>query len=199
MGKELKIAVLGSTNGTDLQPVIDAIAAKKLNAKIVMVGSDKKDAYILERAARHGIETKSFEYQKGEDRAKTEAEIVAEFKRRSTDIVLLIGFMKIITPYFVGEFRHRIWNLHPSLLPKYAGGMDLDVHRRVIENKESQTGCTLHEVTEDLDSGRIIMQKSCRVEKEDTPATLKVKVQKLEQECLIESLKGLSEGSITTD
>jgi formyltetrahydrofolate-dependent phosphoribosylglycinamide formyltransferase len=189
MKKELKIGVLGSTRGTDLQAIIDEIEAGKLNAKISLVVSDKKDAFILERARMHGIKNFFVDYKKFRDREMAEKEIIKKLKEEKTELVILIGFMKILTPYFVSEFRGRIWNVHPSLLPKYAGGMNLDVHKQVINNKDEETGCTLHEVIERVDAGKIIMQKKIKVLPNDTPETLKEKVQKLEQECILKAIK----------
>jgi formyltetrahydrofolate-dependent phosphoribosylglycinamide formyltransferase len=186
---ELKIGVLGSTRGTDLQAIIDEIEAGRLNAKISLVVSDKKDAFILERARRHGIKTFFVDYKKFQNREMAEREIIKKLKDEKTELVLLIGFMKILTPYFVSEFRGRIWNIHPSLLPKYAGGMNLDVHEQVIKNKDEETGCTLHEVTEKVDAGKIIMQEKIKVLSSDTPETLKEKVQKLEQKCILKAIK----------
>ena len=192
----IKIAVLGSTKGTDMQAIIDEIAANKLNAQIVLVVSDKKNAIILDRAKKHNIETFFVDYKKYSTREDTEKEIVKMLEHKKTELVLLIGFMKIISLYFVKKFERRIWNIHPSLLPKYAGGMNLDVHAQVIANKEKETGCTLHEVTEEVDKGKIILQKKCPVLASDTPETLKEKVQKLEQEALLDAIKMVTSGKL---
>jgi len=193
----LKIAVLGSTKGTDMQAIIDAIKNQELDAEIVLFVSDKDNAVILERAKKKGIETLIVNYKEFANREEAEKVIVQNLKKKQTEIVLLIGFMKITTPYFVNEFKGRIWNIHPSLLPKYAGGMDLDVYGEVLKNNEKETGCTLHEVSEEVDSGKIILQKKCEIEDNETPETLKIKVQKLEQECLLEALKMVIDGKLT--
>ena len=197
MSRTVRLAVLGSTKGTDMQAIIDAIERKELDSQIVLVASDKKDALILERAARHGIETLAVDYKDFANRSDAEAAIALEFKKRNADLVILIGFMKILTPYFIGQFRGRIWNIHPSLLPKYAGGMNLDVHAEVLRNNEKESGCTLHEVVEKVDGGRILMQKKCDVSAGETTESLKAKVQKLEQECLIEAIGMVSQGQLT--
>ena len=199
MGKTSRkviLGLLGSTTGTDLQAIINAIEAKKLNAKIALVASDKADALILQRAKKHKIPTIVSDYGMAKERAIAEKVFVNEFRKNKVDLVLLIGFMKILSPYFVHEFKHRIWNIHPSLLPKYAGGMNANVHAEVLRNKDKETGCTLHEVTENVDSGKIIMQKRCAVEAGDTIETLKQKVQKLEQECFLEAIKMVTQGKI---
>ncbi len=197
MAEKLRIAVLGSTRGTDLQAIIDAASRKELDAQIVLVASDRNDAYILERAKTHGIETLFVDYKKYAARADAEKIIVQKLREKKADLVLLIGFMKIISPYFVSAFRARMWNIHPSLLPKYAGGMDNGVHAQVLRNGEKETGCTLHEVSEQVDAGKIILQKKTRIEKGDNAQTLKAKVQKLEQECLLEAIKMCTEGRLS--
>lgn len=197
MSRTVKLAILGSTKGTDLQAIIDAIGKKELNSEIVLVASDKKDAVILERAAKSGIETLAVDYKSFNNRSDAEAVIASEFKKRNADLVILIGFMKILTPYFIGQFRGRIWNIHPSLLPKYAGGMNLEVHSEVLRNNEKESGCTLHEVVEKVDEGRILMQKKCEIAPGETPESLKAKVQTLEQQCLIEAIRMVSEGQMS--
>ncbi|HLC93271.1 MAG TPA: phosphoribosylglycinamide formyltransferase [archaeon] len=194
---KIKIAVLGSTKGTDLQAIIDAIEAGKLDAEIVAIGSDKQDSFILERAKKHKIQAIFVNYKNFAKRENAERVFADEFRKRKADLVLLIGFMKILSPYFVRAFRGRIWNIHPSLLPKYAGGMNMDVHEQVLRNGEKETGCTLHEVSEKVDAGKIIMQKKCPIVKNDTAQTLKEKVQKLEQECLLEAVKMVIEGKLS--
>lgn len=197
MVAKIKLAVLGSTNGSDMQAIIDAIWKGNLNAEIVLVASDKKDAPILERASKHNIPTFIMEYSRSKNRSEVEATLVTELKNRGAELILLIGFMKIITPYFISEYKGRIWNIHPSLLPKYASGMNLDVHAQVLENHETESGCTLHEVSEKVDEGRIILQKECKIVPGETVHTLKEKVQKLEQECLIEGIEMVLEGKLS--
>tara|TARA_Y100000310_G_scaffold22950_1_gene21988 strand:- start:5558 stop:6151 length:594 start_codon:yes stop_codon:yes gene_type:complete len=192
----LSIGVLGSTKGTDLQAIIDAIENKELEAQIVLVAGDKEDAFILERARKHNLETFSIDYKKFKSREEAEKPIIEKFKEKGTDLILLIGFMKIISPDFVKEFKGRIWNIHPSLLPKYAGGMNLDVHEEVLKNNEKETGCTLHEVSEEVDKGKIILQKKVLIAEGETVDSLKGKVQKLEQECFLEAIKSVIDGKI---
>ena len=196
MGK-LRIAVLGSTRGTDMQAIIDAIQKGELDAEIVVVISDKKDALILDRAKMNNIETFTVDYLAVETRKEAEEEIAKKLREKDAELILLIGYMKVLTVYFVDEFRRRIWNIHPSLLPKYAGSTDTNVHELVIKNHDRETGCTLHEVTENIDSGRIILQKKIEVSEADTPETLKEKVQKIEGECFLEAIKMVTEGKIS--
>lgn len=183
-----KLGVLGSTKGTDLQAIIDAIDQKKLDATVEVVISNSSNAYILERAAKHNISNFFISHLRRR-REDFDDEISAIFKKHEVDLVLLIGFMRILSTKFCNEWKMRILNVHPSLLPKYAGGMDMNVHEEVIKNKEVETGCTIHFVTENVDEGPILIQKKCYVDVNDTPDSLKKKVQKLEGEAFIDAIK----------
>ena len=109
-------------------------------------------------------------------------------EEHNVDLILLIGFMRILSQGFCHRWQDKILNVHPSLLPKYAGGMDTNVHEEVLLNGDLKTGCTIHFVTEDVDSGPILIQKSCAVEKSDTVETLKKKVQILEGQAFVEAI-----------
>ena len=183
----INIGVLGSTKGTDLQAILDAIHSKNLNATVSTVISNRKNAYILDRAKDHGVPF-YFISHKGKDRKDFDAEMTEVLKKHEVDLVLLIGFMRILSSSFCREWRDRILNVHPSLLPKYAGGMDTNVHEEVLKNKDKETGCTIHFVTDELDSGPILIQKKCAVEEGDTVETLKSKVQALEGEAFLEAI-----------
>ena len=190
----IKIGVLGSTRGTDLQAVIDSINKKELVAEVAVVISNKKGAYILKRAEQNKIPS-VFLSHKGLKRKVFDRKITNILKKNSVELILLIGFMRVLSSGFCQEWRDRLINVHPSLLPKYAGGMDSSVHEEVIKNGEKETGCTIHFVTEDVDGGPILIQKKCRVDDDDTVETLKAKVQQLEGIAFIESIK-LIQGNI---
>ena len=183
----INIGVLGSTKGTDLQAILDAIHSKKLIATVSTVISNRKNAYILDRAKNHSVPF-YFISHKGKDRKDFDAEMTEVLKKHEVDLVLLIGFMRILSSSFCREWRDRILNVHPSLLPKYAGGMDTNVHEEVLKNRDKETGCTIHFVTDELDSGPILIQKKCAVEEGDTVETLKSKVQTLEGEAFLEAI-----------
>jgi len=183
----INIGVLGSTKGTDLQAILDAIHSKKLSATVSTVISNRKNAYILDRAKDHSVPF-YFISHKGKDRKDFDAEMTEVLKKHEVDLVLLIGFMRILSSSFCREWRDRILNVHPSLLPKYAGGMDTNVHEEVLKNRDKETGCTIHFVTDELDSGPILIQKKCAVEEGDTVETLKSKVQTLEGEAFLEAI-----------
>lgn len=183
--RTVKLGVLGSTKGTDLQAIIDAISAGKLDASVEIVISNRSKSYILERAANHSIEN-VFISHKGRSREDFDAEMTAILKNHHVDLILLIGFMRILSAEFCREWTGKVLNVHPSLLPKYAGGMDTNVHEEVLANRETETGCTIHLVTAEVDGGPIIIQKRCSVEPDDSLESLKAKVQKLEGEAFIE-------------
>ncbi len=194
----LKIGILASTKATDMQAVIDAIESHQLDAKIMVLISDKKSAYCLERAEKHNIPAIYINPKEKsmEDFDKEAAELL---DHNDTELVLMLGYMRIVSGWFVNRYKNRIINIHPSLLPDFAGGMDLNVHQQVIDAKAKVTGCTLHFVTESVDAGPIIMQKSVEVISKDTAGTLKEKVQKAEQEIIVKSLKLFSEGKIKVE
>jgi len=191
----LRIGILASTKGTDMQAVIDVISSKKLNAVISVVVSNKKDAYALERAKNNNIKAVFLE-PKGKDREQYDKEIAKVLEQNNVDLILLIGYMRFLSPWFVNKYKNKIMNIHPSLLPKYAGGMDRDVHAEVLKNNEKVTGATLHFVDEGADTGPIILQKEVKIEKNETINSLKEKVQNAEQEIIVKAIDLCSRGKI---
>ena len=187
----IKLGILGSTKGSDLQAILDSISSNELNAKISVVVSNRKSAYILERAKNNNVPA-IFISHSGKTRKVFDREITVVLKKHEVDLVLLIGFMRILSAEFCREWREKVLNVHPSLLPKYAGGMDTNIHEEVLNNFETETGCTIHFVTDEVDSGPVLIQKKCNVDSNDTVETLKTKVQKLEGEAFIEAIKLIS-------
>ena len=187
----IKLGVIGSTNGTDLQAVLDAVGSGELNAEVSVVLSNQKNAYILERAENHNVPA-VFVSHKGKTREEFDAEMTGVLKEYGVDLVLLVGFMRILSAGFCREWQNKLLNVHPSLLPKYAGGMDTNVHKEVLKNGDTQTGCTIHFVTDEVDGGPILVQKKCNVASGDTAETLKIKVQQLEGEAFIEVINLIS-------
>jgi len=188
--------VLGSTRGTDLQAVIDAIESDQLkDVEISFVLSNKEDAYILERAKKHNLKA-IFLDPKGKEREEYDKEVDKLLQEHNIELVLLIGYMKLMSSWFVQKWLNKVMNIHPSLLPKYAGGMDKGVHETVLENKDEVTGCSLIFIDEGADTGPIILQKEVKVEDEETVETLKEKVQKAEQEVIIKGIELYRDGKI---
>ena len=184
----IRLGVLGSTRGTDLLPVLEAIQAGILNASVEVVVSNRRGAPILEKAKKHNIDH-FFINHKNKTREAFDKEISERLKEKEVDLVLLIGFMRILSESFVAGWNGKIINVHPSLLPKHAGGMNEDVHGQVLKAGDKETGCTIHLVTAKVDEGPILVQKKCPVLAEDTVGSLKEKVQKLEGEAFIEVIK----------
>ena len=184
----IRLGVLGSTKGTDLQAILDAISKKELDSEVSLVVSNKEKAYILERAENYKIPNYYISHN-GLSRKKFDSLISEQLKEHEVDLVLLIGFMRILSKEFCSEWSDKILNVHPSLLPKYAGGMDNNVHEEVLKNKDLETGCTIHFVTDKLDAGPILVQKKCTVEQNDTALTLKQRVQALEGKAFLEAIK----------
>ena len=175
----LPVVVLISGSGSNLQAIIDGAAAD-LPVEIRAVISNKSDAYGLERARQANIETRVLDHREFEDRESYDlalGDLVEEFQ---PGLVILAGFMRILTPEFVQRFRGRVFNIHPSLLPKFRG---LHTHERAIEAGEKEHGASVHFVTEELDGGPLILQVRVPVETDDTPASLAARV--LTQEHII--------------
>ena len=190
----IKLGVIGSTNGTDLQAVLDAIAYGELVAKVSVVISNNEKAHILDRAKNHDIPA-VFIPHRGKTREEFDNEMTAVLKKNQIDLILLIGFMRILSSEFCLEWQDRLLNVHPSLLPKYGGGMDTSVHEEVLKNGDAVTGCTIHFVTEDVDGGPILIQKKCDVVQNDTIDSLKTKVQALEGRAFIEAIQLIQKNS----
>ena len=190
----IKLGVLGSTNGTDLQTILDSIASGELNGEVSVVLSNRKNAYILERAKNHNVPA-FFNSHKEKSRKEFDDEMTAILKEHTVDLVLLIGFMRILSAKFCQDWQDRLLNVHPSLLPKYAGGMDTNVHADVLINGDTETGCTIHFVTDEVDAGPILIQKKCNVQPNETVDTLKTKVQKLEGMAFIEAIQLIQNNS----
>ena len=190
----IKLGVIGSTNGTDLQAVLDAIAYGELVAKVSVVISNNEKAHILDRAKNHDIPA-VFIPHRGKTREEFDNEMTAVLKNNQIDLILLIGFMRILSSEFCLEWQNRLLNVHPSLLPKYGGRVDTSVHEEVLKNGDAVTGCTIHFVTEDVDGGPILIQKKCDVVQNDTIDSLKTKVQALEGRAFIEAIQLIQKNS----
>jgi len=194
----IKLGVLASTRGTDLQAIIDEIAAGRLDAEVSCVISNKEECGALEKARTHGIDD-IFINSKDKEREDFDKEVAAELDKRGVELILLIGYMRFLSPWFVHKYENKVMNVHPSLLPAFAGGMDLDVHKAVLEQGAKVTGCTIHFIDEGADTGPIIIQKEIPVEENDTEETLKEKVQALEKEAFIEAINLFKDGRLSVE
>lgn len=179
--KRARIGVLASGGGTNLQCVIDACERGEIDADVAVVVSNVPEAFALERAKKHHIDAYAFPH-KGVTREQHEADIIECLEQHSVDLVLLAGYLRILTPVFIDKYKGRLMNTHPALLPSFGGsGMHgLKVHKAVLDYGCKVSGCTIHFVTLDVDGGPIILQKSVQVLEEDTPETLQERVLKEE-------------------
>ncbi|MDY6986017.1 MAG: phosphoribosylglycinamide formyltransferase [Candidatus Thermoplasmatota archaeon] len=193
----MKVAILASTKGTDMEAIFEAIKDGRLRGvEISMVISDRKDAYALERARNHGIKG-IFVDPGGKKREEYDRELAVILG--DVDLMLLIGYMRLLSPWFVERYRNRIINVHPSLLPAFGGGMDLDVHKKVLEYGAKVSGATVHFVDEGADTGPVILQRAVEICDDETPESLKAKVQKVEGELLVEVVELLRDGKIRVE
>ena len=178
-----KVAVLASTRGTNFQSLIDAKKSGILkdNIEICCLVTNKADCGAVEKAKSAGIPVHAID-SKGKSREEFDREVMEALDQYKPDLLVLGGYMRIVGKEMVNQYRNRMINIHPSLLPKYGGGMNLDVHRAVLEAGEKETGMTIHLIDEGVDTGPIVLQKSCPIDPSDTPETLKDKVQALEKE-----------------
>lgn len=195
-----KLAVFVSGGGTDLQSVIDAIERGYIgNARIEVVVASSPDAYALTRAENHGIHAVVYtKKQFGGDENKMFEALKDYLAEMQIDYIILAGYLRIIPPFFVKAFEHRIINIHPSLIPKYCGDgyYGMKVHEAVVAAGEKESGCTVHFVDEGTDTGKIIMQSRVAVYPTDTPDTLQKRVLEEEHRLLPKAVKLLTEGKI---
>lgn len=173
----LRVAVLASGRGSNLQAIIDGIEANLVQATIVAVISNKKDAVALERARKHGlkdlfVDPKPFAGQPDSREAYDRA-LLATLQQHDVELVLLAGYMKIVTAVLVNAYANRMMNIHPSLLPSFPG---LDVQKKAIEWGCKLAGCTVHFVTEGVDEGPIILQAAVPILDDDSPETLAARI-----------------------
>lgn len=175
------VAVLASTRGTNFQSLIDAKNEGVIrdNVAIRCLITNKSDCGAIEKAKSAGIPS-HFVDPTGKTREQFDKEVMSILEEYETDLIVLGGYMRIISAPMVSKYRNRIINIHPSLLPKFGGGMNMDVHKAVIDAGEKESGMTIHLIDENVDTGPIVLQKKCKVDPLDTPETLRDKVQKLE-------------------
>lgn len=173
MADMCRLVILISGSGSNLQAFIDSIARGELNARIVAVISNKADAGGLQRAANADIPTEIIDHKKFASREAFDTELRARVENYQPDLVVLAGFMRILTPIFLRPFYGKLINIHPSLLPKYPG---LNTHQRALDAGDTEAGATVHFVTEELDGGPAILQASVPIHADDTAAAIIARV-----------------------
>ena len=194
--REEKIGVLCSGRGSNLASIIEAIERGEIRAEIAVVIADKADAYALERAREKGIPAVAVVYRDYAERAEFERALLTELHAHGVTLVVLAGFMRILSPVFVHAYTGRILNIHPALLPSFPGA---HAHRDVLAYGVKVSGCTVHFVDEGMDSGPIILQASVPVQDEDTEETLAARVLAQEHRIFPEAIKLYVEGRLRTD
>ena len=173
-GKKIDTAIFISGSGSNLNSIIKNSLKKNFPIKISLVISNNKNAYGINYAKNNKIKFKIINSKK---MINFESKTLIILKKNNIKLICLAGFMKVLSDKFIKDFKYKILNIHPSLLPKYKG---LNTHKRVLKNKEKFSGCTVHYVTNKLDSGRIILQKKLRIIKADNEKTLRKKISKIE-------------------
>lgn len=190
----LRLVVLISGNGSNLQAIIDEIKNNNLPAQIVAVISNKADAYGLERANKAGIEHFVLSHQGFADREQYDLALKNIIDELHPDLIILAGFMRILSNEFVEHYLHKMMNIHPSLLPKYKG---LNTHQRALDAGDKEHGCSVHFVTPELDDGPVILQATVPIKNNDTAETLAARVHEQEHLIYPEAIRLFAENKIT--
>lgn len=187
--RRVRTAVLISGNGSNLQALLDAANAANYPAAITLVISNKENAYGLTRAENAGVTTSIIPHGNYPDREAFDRVVDAALKSHEVELVVMAGFMRILSSWFVNEWRGKLINIHPSLLPKYKG---LDTHQRALDAGDAEHGATVHWVTPELDSGEIIVQKAIRIEASDSATSLKERIHVLEHQIYPQALEKIA-------
>jgi phosphoribosylglycinamide formyltransferase-1 len=190
-----RVAVLASGTGTNLQAILDRLHGRD-GIEVTAVASDKPDARALERATRAGVETETFERGDYSDREARDAAIGDWLDERGVDLIVLAGYMQLLSPSFVGRFRNRIVNVHPALLPSFPG---LDAIEQALEHGVRVTGVTVHFVDEGVDSGPIILQRPVEVPASRELDQLEDAIHDTEHELLPEAIRLIASGRVKVD
>lgn len=196
----LRVAVLASGRGSNLQAIIDAIESRVLQAEIVAVISNRKEAVALERARKHNVpdlfvDPKPFA-GRPDSRDAYDRALLAVLEQRQVELVLLAGYMRIVTAVLVNAYSNRMMNIHPSLLPSFPG---LDVQKKAIEWGCKLAGCTVHFVTEGVDEGPIILQAAVPILDSDTPEKLAARILDQEHKIFPRAVQLFAEGRLKVD
>jgi phosphoribosylglycinamide formyltransferase 1 len=190
-----RIAVLASGAGTNLQAILDRLHGRD-GVEVVAVGSNKRDAQALERASSAGVETGVFPAADYADRAQRDAAIAGWLEQQEVELIVLAGYMELLSPAFVRRFRNRIVNVHPALLPSFPG---LDAVGQALEHGVRVTGVTVHLVDEGVDSGPILLQRAVTVPYTRDRAQLEDEIHRVEHELLPEAIRLIAAGGVRID
>jgi phosphoribosylglycinamide formyltransferase-1 len=196
VSKKLRIGALASGGGTNLQAIIDRCRDGSLAAELVLVVSNNPDAGALERARQAGIPTLCIDHRDFDSRETFDHAVVGALRDAGVELIVLAGFMRIISPVFVEAFPHRIMNIHPALLPAFPG---LHVQRKALEHGVRFTGCTVHFVDNGTDTGPIIIQAVVPVLDDDTEATLSARILEQEHQIYPRAIQLFAEGRLRVE
>jgi phosphoribosylglycinamide formyltransferase-1 len=196
MARQVPIGVLVSGSGTNLQAIIDRIEAKRLDAKIEVVLSNKADAYGLVRAENHGIATEVLDHKQFPSREAYDQAVLDLLRARGVDLVVLAGFMRLLSPVFVKAYSNRIMNIHPALLPAFPG---LHVQKKAVDHGVRFSGCTVHFVNEECDEGPIIIQAVVPVFSDDSEESLAARILKQEHRIYPRAIQLYAEGRLRVE
>lgn len=192
----MNIAVFCSGSGTNLQAIIDNVKSGYIPARIAFVLSDKSDAFALTRAKKAGIETIILNPKVFKTREDFDREVINNLKKKDVGLVVLAGFMRLLSSHFIKEYKNRIINIHPALLPSFKGTHGI---RDALDYGVKVTGATVHFVDEHLDNGPIILQSCVEVKDSDTESTLLERVHKVEHKIYPEAVKLFAEGRLKVE
>lgn len=189
----MNIAILCSGNGTNLQAIIDSVKSGYIDAAIALVVSDNKDAFALSRAKAAGIDTFVLDPKKFKAREEFDKEIIKKLKDKDVGLVVLAGFMRLLSSHFIKEYKDLIMNIHPALLPAFKG---TNGAKDALEYGVKVTGPTVHFVDEKLDNGPIILQSAVEIKDDDTEETLLERIHKEEHKIYPEAIRLFAEGRL---
>ena len=189
----INIGVLASGRGTNLQAIIEAIEEGKIEGEIKVVISDNPDAYALKRAQQYNIDTRYINFKEFKKREDYDKEIIKTLEEKKVDLVVLAGYMRILTPYFIKTYKNRIMNIHPALLPSFPG---LHAQRQAVQYGVKVSGCTVHFVDEGVDSGPIILQKAVEVKDDDSEESLAERILREEHQIFPQAIQLFSQGRL---
>lgn len=191
--KKIRLGVLVSGRGSNLQAIIDASEAGKIDAKVVIVISDMPDAYALERAKKHKIDTDFVDPQHYSGQEDFERAVIDILEKYEVELVCMAGFMRILSPYFINKYRNRIMNIHPALLPSFPG---LHAQGKALNHGVKFSGCTVHFADEGTDTGPIIIQAIVPVFDDDTEDSLAARILNYEHQIYPRAIQLFAEGRL---
>lgn len=189
----MNIAVFVSGNGTNLQAIIEAVSSGELKCKLSVIVSDNKDAYALTRAEKAGIDRVILDPKKFKTREDFDREAIKELEKRKIDLVILAGFMRLLSDSFIKKYKNRIMNIHPALLPSFKGTHGI---KDAFEYGAKVTGVTVHFVDEKLDNGPIILQEAVELKENESMEGLEEKMHQLEHKLYPKAIKLFLDGKL---